>query len=709
MPQAIKRVSTAEDACAKAREYIGIDTETALSTEANACPPLACYTVFSPRHNLHAIYDRMQAPGAFEQTLRACLAEGITAVANHLPYDFVEMMNEAPHLIPLVFEILDLGLAECTLLREKLDDIARARYDKKGKQRWHDLGDGRKPYTYALAESLLLRCGIILNKDDDTYRQRFGEFVGLPISSFPQAAVDYALDDPKAHWLLARKQDADEEAEAAGPGYYVFANAPAQTRMGVCLQLMRARGINTDATHTLRLKQSLKERANKVQDDLIRQGFLRAGYMRPKAKTWVEPSKDTKLIKSAIIKACAYLGQQVKMTFKNDRNQPVWLSPSDISDDQLTKVSMDAEQLEALEAAPSLFSLVEWNKVDKLIGYTTILETGFTHPIHSEPNTLVENGRISWGSDSPDGAASAKSVNLTNLPTERGVRECYIPTKGNLFFAVDYSQLELCAVAQVCLWLLHRSRLAELINEGIDLHCMLGSMFMTAMGQPITYEEFYARYKAGDEYITDVIRDAAKKANFGFWGGMGIDRFMTQHRELKLPRATVELLKHTWLTLFPEARDYFKLCGLIEETSGSIVQFISQRIRSGIDFCAIANGFFSALAADGAKEATYCITRAMYAESDSPCFGSWLVAFIHDEFLGEAPEATAAEAAEEVMRIAQWVMQQYIPDVKIRCSIALMRRWRKGAKAYRDSAGRLQPYEDSPAFAQLVAEGKAYA
>lgn len=706
----IKPVSTATDATRKPRVYIGIDTETALTSSSCACPALACLTACVLGDADANIHGRAEAPAAFEALLLRALSSRMTIVANHLPYDITILLNEAPHLTPLVFEALDQGLFECTLLCEKLDDIARGQYDNKAKGRWLDLGDDRKLYGYALDEIAKVRLGITLDKSDDTWRKRYGELIDVPIATWPDAAVSYALDDARAHRAVRYAQDAAEEKDAAGAGYYVFADAPAQTRAGVALALMRVRGIRTDPVATARLVEQLEARMVRVVDDLIRIKFLRPGRVRPRAGDWVPPSKDTKRIKDRIVDVATALGVEYKRTKTGD-------------------VCMDAEAIELLDD-PDLNALRSYTATDKLLGYTKILAEGFTHAIHSEPNTLVANGRISWGSDAPDGATSAKTVNLTNLPTEPGVRECYVPRAGNIFWACDYSTLELCTVAQCCLWWLKYSRLAELLNAGADLHSTLGAMILR-----IEYETFQTRRKAGDPLI-ETVRDLAKRANFGLWGGMGIDRFLSTCRDLsselravgiELTREFVIFLKETWLEMYPETRDYFKIAARIEEGSGQVVQFGSLRLRGGLGFTDAANTPFSGLAADMGKESAYKIQRACFAEPDSPLFGSWMTAFIHDEHFGEGQEARCHEIAHEVRRIALDTAARWIPDVPPRASIAVMRRWRKAAKAYYvDASGnpcthdaqdthtgpscgcRLRPWEDSPRFKTLLAEGKVF-
>lgn len=711
----IKPVSGPEDATAKPRRWTAIDTETALIEEDTPVPPVTLMTWIhvgddgahdGPRlETLHTLVR------AFEFLLRHALATRTTICAHNLAFDVTTILREAPELFPLVFDVYDAGLFEDTLLNEKLDDIARGEYENKQKGRWASVpGDDGQPVRvflrYSLADSMRKRFGIDLDKGEDTYRTRYGELRGVPREALPEAAQTYALDDARAHWLLRQRQEADEVASPARPGWYVYADAPAQARAGLALQLCRWQGIWTDPARTARLKATLRARQDAVLARLVELGFVRPGKFRPKAKDWQEPSRDTKRIKDAIVAACERAGVE-----------PLRTNPSTkFPDGQVS----DSEEAIARLDDPDLEKLLEFKSVQKLLSYTTILEKGHEHPIHSEPNTLVANGRISWGSDAPDGATSPKSVNLTNLPAEPGVRECYVPPPGHVFFAIDYSTLELCTVAQVCLWLGLGSRLAEYINDNVDMHSKLGSMLLGQDDEKsfakLAKREVFANDAEADETaFYKAVRDLAKRGNFGLWGGMGIDRFLSTVRDLRKPllargivldAGLIRRLKDMWMRMLPETERYFALADRVANGSGQIVQWTSGRIRGGLGYTDTANTHFSGLAADGAKDALYRITRAMYGEPWRACFGDRLIAFIHDEFFGAVRQATAHEAAHEIRDIAQATMQMRTPDVRIKCSIALMYAWRKGASAYYDADGRLCPWEDSPGFKQLLAKGE---
>ena len=67
---------------------------------------------------------------------------------------------------------------------------------------------------------------------------------------------------------------------------------------------------------------------------------------------------------------------------------------------------------------------------------------------------------------------------------------------------------------------------------------------------------------------------------------------------------------------------------------------------------------------------------------------------MHREILLVAPLPYAVEAAARLEVVMVQAMEVYTPDIPVRASASLMRRWRKGAKPTHNAAGRLIPYED---------------
>lgn len=146
---------------------------------------------------------------------------------------------------------------------------------------------------------------------------------------------------------------------------------------------------------------------------------------------------------------------------------------------------------------------------------------------------------------------------------------------------------------------------------------------------------------------------------------------------------------------------------------GQVMQHWSGRLRGGLDFCDMANGFFQALLADATKSALRRIVRECYVHTivpefahensrrsqfagcPSPLLGSRAIGFFHDELFMEHPESIAHEAATRVSEIMVEELVWICPDVgpKVSAEPTLMRRWSKSAEKVTDANGRLIPWE----------------
>lgn len=283
------------------------------------------------------------------------------------------------------------------------------------------------------------------------------------------------------------------------------------------------------------------------------------------------------------------------------------------------------------------------------------------------------------------------------------MRECFVPRPGHLFCSVDYDTFELRTWAQVCLWSVGQSRLAQVLNAGGDPHVELGAS-MAGISKAEGYK------LAKDPTFKTRYRQPAKAGNFGFPGGMGASTFRVTARKQGIILSEKECysLRDAWMREWPEAQLYFnwinsqcRNAGLDEEGKPKslvpkLSHYVSERLRGRVPYTAACNSYFQGLAADAAKAAGWALTKEMYTDRSSPLFGSRIVNFIHDEFLTEVPEDRAHEAAVRQAEIQCAAAQALIPDVKITASPALMRRWYKGAEAVWSADGRLVPWTPGP-------------
>ncbi|MFN2596621.1 MAG: DNA polymerase I [Pyrinomonadaceae bacterium] len=117
--------------------------------------------------------------------------------------------------------------------------------------------------------------------------------------------------------------------------------------------------------------------------------------------------------------------------------------------------------------------IIEFRELDKLKAtYTDALpqQIGADGRIHSQLNqTVTATGRL-----------SSSDPNLQNIPvrTELGrrIRRAFVPEKGNLFVAADYSQLELRLLAHIT----RDERMLEAFQKGEDIHAQTARLVFNA-------------------------------------------------------------------------------------------------------------------------------------------------------------------------------------------------------------------------------------
>lgn len=309
-----------------------------------------------------------------------------------------------------------------------------------------------------------------------------------------------------------------------------------------------------------------------------------------------------------------------------------------------------------------------------------------------------------------------------------------IPGSGWVFCSTDYASGELCTFAQVLLWVVGRSKMAEVINASKDpgaLHTSFGAKM--AGRSP---DEFKALVKAGDK-TAKAFRQAAKALNFGLGGGMGEAKFVLSKRKKNegttpasdgkiynglrfcilvggaercgvetvtewkgrptapICRKCVEVvraLKAEWLAFFDEVPKYFQYVSNVTETTGIIGTCPCGMKRGGLEFTDGANHSFQHLLSCGAKRALWSISREMYTDRSSVLYGSRVNCFFHDELFSEMPEDIAHLAGPRQAKLMVEGLKEFCPDVFVDCQPALMRAWSKSAETvYVD--GKLVPWE----------------
>lgn len=641
------------------QRFVAFDTETWLISAGLLAPPLVCGSFYDASCAEGAsIFLRGEALDEAERLLD----DGETRlVGQNIAFDFGVCCHARPRLLPKVFAAYEDGRVRDTRVREKLILLAR------GELKTDE--DGAK-VGFSMADIVRRRFGVDLSEDKknpDAWRLNYHKLDDVPLEEWPEEAKRYAMDD--AVWTLRIFDHQAEECD----GLEYLPNEREQTYAAWCLHLMGMWGVRVDGDAVYALDRHLRAHVEKAHDELRRLGILKGKTV----KGQVEWSKDTKVIKDLVVSAFERDGRPVPQT-----------APSAKFPDG--QVKTDAETLKAAND-PALAVLASVAEDEKLLStYVPALLQGIHAPICPGWNVLVESGRT-----------SCMKPNLQNPPRKGGVRECFVPRAGYLYLATDYSTLELCAWAQVCLDLLGFSDMAEAIRAGKDLHSVMGLEILKAGGgyHDLDYDAFRTALKGGEGWAADA-RQLAKAKNFGLPGGLGAATFVAYAWATYNVRVSVEdasRLKQLWLRTWREAQPYFNLIsakGAYGE-SFAIEQIRSGRVRGGCTFTSAANSYFQGLAADGAKEALRRITRECYLDVGEPLYGCRPVAFLHDEFILEVPDDIDAAHAANVRLMKHMVegMQVYIPDVPITAEPTLMRRWYKEAKPVYDEQGRLRVWE----------------
>jgi DNA polymerase-1 len=634
---------------------IAIDTETWLIEPGLLAPRLvvmSTYSLFPTRSGDPRVSDSLIPAHQVGKWIEAILSgRNAVLIGHNIAYDLAVIAAMFPDTIPLIFQAYESRRIKDTGIRERLLYLAQGRLS-------FDPEKNRRP-SFALDALAAERLGVDMSPEkEEGWRYRFAELDGVPISDWPQEAKDYAQNDAKVTYDIyqSQKQTRRSEGEVIA-GHDGVRNETEQTCAAWALHLMSVWGLRTDPEQVQLLEDDLRPRVEQMHAKLLQAGLLK----QKKDGTF---SKDLQAIRERVAKAYAATGKKAPSTPKGS----VSTSRDTLkqSGDQLLAEYGDETNCEKL-----------------LTTYLPVLSQGTRVPLNPSYRVLMESGRT-----------SSFSPNIQNVPRAGGVREAYIPRPGTVFVAADYSTLELCALAQVCLELHGASAMADAISQGRDLHLDVAAQLLH-----VSYEEAAEMKKANRPEIKDA-RQLAKALNFGFPGGMGARSFV----DFASATYGVEITEHEaadlrveWLDKWPEMKLFFRhVSELCSGEECTVEQLWSHRHRGKTKYTAACNTFFQGLAADGAKLALFQVARECYVDDSSQpsaLFGCRPVAFIHDEILMEVPEGRVHEAAERLCRVMRENMSVVIPDVPITVEAVAMRRWYKDAEPVFDPPGHLVCWE----------------
>lgn len=582
-----------------------------------------------------------------------------TLVGHHVFYDLAVLCSMDSDLIRPVWDAVDAGRIRCTKIREMM--LANARGELKFE--WDsELQETKRP-SYSL-ERLSWRylgrtmakpkagkgkdrctCGSLAVRADHplcgSWRLHYAELEHVPVSSWPLEARDYAAQDAtdtRAVYLAQAEICPEIPRETE------------QVQAAWALALMRCRGVRTDPRAVAELRANYEAKRDEALAAAQAAGLVRGAG-----------SRDMNAIKERVVAWHEARGLEIPMS-ESGKN-----------------VSTDRDALTGRGAADpdpglqSVADLVRWEKV--LSTNVPVLEHGTFYPVTPEYNPIIETYRT-----------SCSRPNIQNQSRKGGIRECFVARDGWVFSFCDYDTLEFRTLAQVCLDLGFESEIAKALRAGLDPHVELAGELLR-----IPSEEARARYAAGDPEVSEG-RQFAKIPNYGVPGGMGPDALVEYARgygvEITRERAVeaIAAFKRRWT----EMPLYFRHCSDLGDEDGfaDVLFPRSGLMRGRVRYTAVCNGFFQHLAAMGAKAALAQVSRECYAEPSSPLYGCspWL--FAHDEIGLEIPyrwmgPRRAGAAADRMQTVMVERMQEWVPDVPIGATVAMARKWYKGAKPVR--------------------------
>lgn len=254
--------------------------------------------------------------------------------------------------------------------------------------------------------------------------------------------------------------------------------------------------------------------------------------------------------------------------------------------------------------------------------------TGRIHTTYNQ--TVTATGRI-----------SSSEPNLQNIPVRQGdghiIRKAFTASPGNLFLAVDYSQIELRLAADFA----NDPVMLEAFREGIDIHSA-------------TAAKIY--HKPLDEVTADE-RRKAKTANFGIL--YGISAFGLASR-LNIPRSEAKELIDNYFATFPTIRDYMSDSIERAQKDGYVTTIHNRRrmlpdinsknpvVRGYAERNAI-NAPIQGSAADIIKIAMVNIDREMRSRN----FKSKMIMQVHDELDFDVVPDELPQLQEMVQRLMQ--------------------------------------------------------
>jgi len=287
--------------------------------------------------------------------------------------------------------------------------------------------------------------------------------------------------------------------------------------------------------------------------------------------------------------------------------------------------------------------------IDKILEYREIQKLVSTY-IDNIPKLVSEaDGRLHatfLQTGTTTGRMASNHPNLQNIPvgSERGkkIRDGFIPEKGNVFCAFDYSQVEL----RIAAFLSGDKKLISVFKEGKDIH--------TAVAMEV--------FDVKEGEVTKEMRRQAKVINFGILYGMGVN---TLKDNLGSDRKTAQEFYNKYFTIYTGLANYLENIKKNAAETGFTRTFFGRRryfegfksklpfIRATAERMAI-NAPIQGTSADLIKFAMVKIDQ--YIKDNKLQDKVRLILQIHDEVIYEVDGKEVDKHAPEIKKIMESIL-----------------------------------------------------
>ena len=298
--------------------------------------------------------------------------------------------------------------------------------------------------------------------------------------------------------------------------------------------------------------------------------------------------------------------------------------------------------------------LIEYRELQKLL--STYIDR---LPAAINPDT----GRIHTSfhqTSTATGRLSSSDPNLQNIPTRteigERIRRAFVAPPGSVLIGADYSQIELRLLAHMS----GDSALIAAFRDEKDLHRMTASRI----------------FAIPEEAVTDKLRDAAKRINFGII--YGISPFGLA-RELGIPRNEAKDYIDRFFAAYPRAKEFIDELIARATERGYAETILGRRRplshlksnnvpRRNFDKRNAVNTPIQGSAADLIKLAMLKLDQLIETET----LTAKMLLQIHDELIFEVREDDASAAGEIIKRTMEGVMELRVP---LTCKVKTGRNW----------------------------------